>query len=81
MVFNAPHIISPMEFGIDCIANCLTDNSRMYPYIFNGISAWLIYLINPGPMYNKINPSPARYSKCFSSPTPIYHKLNLTPAR
>ena len=35
---------------------CLSDNSRKPSYFFNSISAWLIHLINPSSMYNKINP-------------------------
>ena len=46
--------------GLDCITNCLTDNSRKSLYFFNGAYAWLIHLINPNPVYNKINPSPVR---------------------
>ena len=45
------------EIGLDCINNCLTDNLRKSSYFFNDTPAWLINLINPSPMYNKINTS------------------------
>ena len=38
-------------------------------------------LINPSSVCSKINPSPVRWSQCFSSPSPVYHKLSSNPVR
>ena len=59
-----------MDIGLDGITNCVTDNFRRSSYFSNDIPAWLINLINPSQMYNKINLSP-------SSPTVLQVNSNI----
>ena len=47
------------------ITNCLTVDSRKSSYFSNGISAWLILLINPSWMYNKISPESSKVVQVF----------------
>ena len=44
MIFHIPHTVWPREIELaelDCITDCLSDNSSKFSYFSNSISAWL----------------------------------------